>query len=271
MNRGARPLNDTMQDATRENVFYEQPLGERMRVLLRLEYLLSRARRHAGSPDSWDSRTALEAIIEVLAVTGRSDVKKELIKELERHAVTLEGLARNPKVDPVRLEEALSRVRPRLESLHANGSTLGQELRDDELLGAVRQRSSIPAGTCAFDLPALHFWLERPVEERTRDLAGWLASLDTLSGSVSLCLSLVRDSALVTRETAHGGFFQRELDRSKPCHMIRVCVPTREPTYPEISAGKHRFTVRFMRPIDTASRPAQTDEDVDFELHRCVF
>ena len=45
--------------------------------------------------------------------------------------------------------------------------------------------------------------LERPVEERTRDLAGWLDSLDTLSGSVSLCLSLVRDSALVTRETAH--------------------------------------------------------------------
>ncbi len=259
-----------MSLADTELVYYEQPLSERMRAFLRLEYLFARARFQLGCDDPFCSRATLETIIDILALIGRSDLKKELIKELERHASTLEGLARNPKVDAQRLEAILVRLRGLLAELRASESAPGQELRHNELLGAVRQRSSIPAGTCDFDLPAYHFWLRGSAEQRAADLKRWLGRFDTLRDAVTLCLSLVRDSATGTRETALAGFFQRTLDSAQPYQMLRVALPADAPWYPEISAGKHRFTIRFMHATTPEVRAVQAEQDVGFKLLCCV-
>lgn len=251
-------------------VVYEQPLNERMRSFLRLEHLFERARHQLTGEDIWSSRITVEALIDIMALVGRADLKAELIKELERHASTLEALARNPRVDPGRLNEILSTTRRLLQTLRSSDNAPGQELRNNELLSAVRQRNSIPAGTCDFDLPAYHFWLRGPPERRTSDLSRWLSTFDHLREAISLCLTLVRESATATRETAQGGFFQRTLDSSSPCQMVRVAIPADSAWYPEISAGRHRFTVRFMYQENFETRPAQTEEDVEFDLLCCV-
>ena len=249
---------------------YEQPLSERIRTFLRLEHLFAKAEHALTSIDPWSSRATLEAIIDIMAVVSRADLKKEIIKELERHAATLQGLSRNPNVDPVRLQDVLDAVKSQLTSLRNDENSWGQELRDDDLLSAVRQRSTITAGTCNFDLPALHYWLQAPPDQRVNDLRHWLRSFDLLNSSVSLCLKLVRESSIATREVAQSGFFQRTLETSTPCQMIRVGLLDDMRCFPEISAGKHRFTVRFMQPTTTNDRPSQTESDVEFDLHCCV-
>lgn len=249
---------------------YEQPLSERIRTFLRLEYLFDKAEHALTSIDPWSSRATLESVIDIMAVVGRADLKKEIIKELERHATTLQGLARNPNVDPSRLSEVLDAVKGQLTSLRTDENSWGQELRDDELLSTVRQRSSITAGTCNFDLPALHYWLQASADQRVNDLKRWLSGFDLLNSSVSLCLKLVRESAIATHEVAQAGFFQRTLETATPCQMIRVCLAGDARCYPEISAGKHRFTVRFMQLKDTHDRPVQLADDISFDLHCCV-
>jgi cell division protein ZapD len=258
-----------MSEPVDRRVYYEQPLNERIRAFLRLEHLFGRAARAVDDPDPWASRITVESIIDVMALVGRSDLKKELVKELERHAATLTALARNPRVDPGRLETVLARLQDLLEPLRASDNALGQELRGHELLAAVRQRNAIPAGTCDFDLPVFHYWLERPPERRAEDLRRWLGSFDSLRDAVGLCLWLTRDSAEATREIADAGFFQRSLETSTPCQMLRVSVPASLELFPEISAGKHRFTVRFMVPGEGDARPVQSEEDVPFELLCC--
>ena len=259
-----------MPPADTELVYYEQPLSERMRAFLRLEYLFARARFQLSDDNPFCSRGTLETIMEILALIGRSDLKKELIKELERDAATLEGLARNPNVDAKRLEVILDRLRTLLAELRASESAPAQELRHNELLSAVRQRSAIPAGTCDFDLPAYHFWLRGSAEQRAADLTRWLSRFDTLRDAITLSLGLVRDSSTGTRENAPAGFFQRTLDTSQPYQMLRVALPADAPWYPEISAGKHRFTIRFMRASNPEARAVQAEEDVGFRLLCCV-
>ncbi len=259
-----------MLDPEAVRVIYEQPLSERIRSFLRLEHLFARAAHEADRSDPWASQVLLECIIDVLAVVGRSDVKKELIKEIERHAAILDGLADNPQVDQARLSQVLEEVRSMISSLHAAASLTGAGLLDDELFCSVRQRSSIPAGTCDFDLPGYHFWLSGSRERRRRDVARWLACFDTLRAAIELSLRLVRDSAVSTRETAVAGFYQRTLEQSSPCQLVRVSIPRDVTWYPEISGGRHRFTVRFMTPGDGPRRPAQSREDIEFDLLRCV-
>jgi cell division protein ZapD len=232
--------------------------------------LFDKAEHALTSIDPWSSRATLESVIDIMAVVSRADLKKEIIKELERHATTLQGLARNPNVDPSRLKDVLDAVKGQLGNLRTDENSWGQELRDDELLSTVRQRSTITAGTCNFDLPALHYWLQASADQRVNDLKKWLSSFDLLNSSVSLCLKLVRESSIATHEVAQSGFFQRTLETSTPCQMIRVCLANDARCYPEISAGKHRFTVRFMQLKETHDRPAQLSEDVEFDLHCCV-
>ncbi len=259
-----------MQDSSSGPIIYEQPLSERIRTFLRLEFLFRRGRFLLQQESPWASRLTFEVIIDVMAVLGRADLKKEIIKELERHSATLYALSRNPKVAQERLQEVRDEVHSMLQALHGYETAPGNELRHNELLNAVRQRSSIPAGTCDFDLPAFHYWLERPGGQRLRDLNDWISTFSPFESSVGLCLRIVRESAAATREVANGGFFQRNLGSSTPCQMIRVALARNVALYPEISAGKQRFAIRFLHPGGASSRPSQTDEDVEFNLLCCV-
>ena len=249
---------------------FEQPLNERMRSFLRLEYLYRRFDFQVAATDQYAHRGALEALIEIIALLGRADMKNEFIKELERHAQTMEALQANPRVDSTRLTTILAQVRTLLVTLRSLASGFGYELRNHDLISTVKQRSSIPAGTCDFDVPTLHNWLSRPAEHRERELRDWLQSFGLVRDCVDLCLALVRESADATTESAPSGLFQRQLEGNTPCQLVQVRVATAEQCYTEISAGKHRFTVRFMQHKNPQSRPIQVVRDIGFELSCCM-
>ena len=251
-------------------ISFEQPLSERVRTMLRLEFLFSRAHEALGGAGIWSSRTAVECLIDVMSVLGRTDLKKELIKELERHAMTLDSLARNPNVDPQRLQDIQQRVAQFLNRLKASELGFGHALRYNDMFNSVRQRSSIPAGTCDFDLPAYHHWLKSDPQQCRTELMEWIGHFDLLHEATELCLNLVRESGVSSTEQALGGMFQRTLETTTPCQMIRVRIPDDVMMFPEISAGRHRFTVRFMRQPDPAERATQVQTDVDFQLVCCV-
>jgi cell division protein ZapD len=250
--------------------FYEQPLNERMRAFLRLEHLFRGIEAQIGSADKWASRGALEGIIELTALLTRAEIKSELIKELERNAQTLEALAKDPRVDGTALTDTLDDIRTILTALRMQDGAFGHELRNNDLVNTVRQRTSIPAGTCDFDVPMLHYWLSKGDSERESDLRRWFASFTLIREAVELSLSLVRRSASATLEQAQTGFFQKTLDPNVPCQLVRVAVPADSGCFTEISAGKHRFTVRFIAHERADDRPRQIDSDIQFELHCCM-
>nr|VFK58823.1 MAG: cell division protein ZapD [Candidatus Kentron sp. UNK]VFK68588.1 MAG: cell division protein ZapD [Candidatus Kentron sp. UNK] len=252
-------------------VFYEHPLNERMRAFLRLEYLFQRFEHQIShGDDAWFSRIALESIIDVLTILGRLDLKAELLKELERQAATFEGLTHNPNVDADRLTSILSTIKKFQGMLHSLELLPSAELQRNVLLNAVRQRNGIPAGTCGFDLPGFYYWLQGSSAQRKNDLLAWYSTFDVVRESISLCLRLLRESAVVTQERAVAGFFQRTLEKGLPLQIVRVDLPEGAPWYPEISAGRHRFTIRFMRGVAMEDRPTQTEKDVEFRLLYCV-
>ncbi len=252
-----------------DTVIYEQPLNERMRSLLRIEYLLDRIHARIDVPDQWSNRSTLESILETQALLSRSDLKTEFIKELERHASTLAALYQNPGVDPARLNTVHSQVQGLLQSLRSRENGLAQPLKNSELLNTVCQRISIPAGTCDFDLPTYHFWLQTPAAQRLADLHEWASSFDEIDQVVKLCLKLTRESAEASHESALEGFFQRNLDHTSPCQLIRVQLPAGVPWFPEISAGRHRLSIRMLSQDSANERPTQISENVDFGLHCC--
>jgi cell division protein ZapD len=251
-------------------VRYEQPLSERIRTFLRLEHLFTVIEANVAATADLASRAAIAAMIDVTDLLGRSDIKAELMKELDRQATVLAALKRNPKVDLGRLDDALVRLDAIMAKLRAPDYQPGTSLRRDELVGTIRQRISIPGGTCNFDLPGYHYWLALPASTRIEQLQRWCADLKALGEAVDLALMIIRGSATPTQEVATAGFFQQALDPNLHCQLVRVGLSRMASCFPEISAGKHRFTVRFLEQVNTQQRPTQSAANVEFLLERCI-
>ena len=251
-------------------VIYEQPLNERMRVLLRLEHLFDQAHRNLQGSSEWDSRAAILALLDLVSIFERTEIKADIIKELDRNNSTLTKLKEVQGVDVGRLEEILNELVVLGKGLVALQGPVGRSLRSSEFLSAILQRTSIPGGTCDFDLPLLHFWLKRPLEQRQAALNQWFEVFEPIPQAVKTVLSLVRQATSMCAKTATGGFYQQSLDtNSIPGQLVRVVLPADSPYYAEISGGKHRFTIRFMEP-NYVERPAQTGDDVEFGLSCCT-
>src|SRR5512146_106560 len=136
-----------------EWLIYEQPLNERVRTFLRLEFLLEQAAHHTGLSSMWDSRAALVAILEIGSLLTRGDVRTEVLKELERCATLLQRLKGSPDVDGSRLQTVLTDIDRLRHEMDGDGRPLGVCLKESEFLNAIRNRLAIPGGTCQFDLP----------------------------------------------------------------------------------------------------------------------
>ncbi|MBK5966849.1 cell division protein ZapD [Thiocystis minor] len=251
------------------SIIFEYPLNERIRTFLRLEHLFERLQHFADQFDPSATRVAIEALLEIAAITARSDIKNEILKELDRHLGTLSRLADKPGVDPNALAQVLGDLDDAVDGVQGMNSPIGQTAREDEFLKAIAQRSSIPGGTCSFDLPHYHYWLIQPPERRQARFDHWRHDLTPAIGAIQIALSLVRGSASPRRTLAEGGFFHEALNPEAPAQMLRVGLDASEASYPEISGHKNRFSIRFMA-VESSGRPSQRSDDVSFKLTCCV-
>lgn len=239
-------------------------------MLLRLEFLFDQINYAASGTMPWDSRLGLQGLFEILNLTARNELKSELLKELDRHITNLNRLRQSRGVNANALGTILEEIDTVIDRVYGQDTLALEEVRQNEFLNAIRQRSSIPGGTCRFDLPSLHHWLQNDSAERNLCLQDWVRPFEPMQEAVRLILRLVRTSAIPSDEVAVGGFFQKTLDSSAPSQMVRVVLPVERGLFPEISGGKHRFSIRFMQQPNPQERASLSTEDISFQLACCV-
>jgi cell division protein ZapD len=257
-------------DAAARVVAYEQPLNERMRNFLRLDFVYQQAVVHHTRPDPWSTRAAVDALLEILAITQRGDIRSEVLKELERQTNQLSAFASRPGVDTTRLRVLLTKLNRMRDELSSVGALFMQKLRDSEFLNSIKHRSTIPGGTCEFDLPDYTHWLNQSDEVRGADFAHWLAVIRPLGDAISELLWMTREQAKSRREVASNGVYHLTLERDVPVQLIRILLPQGTDMYPEISGSHYRVSVRFLAWQDANTHPVQMTGEVPFMLALCT-
>lgn len=231
---------------------YEYPLNERSRVLLRLEYIFARAQHHLSAETTWGTQTAIDSLVSCVNVFSRTDLKSELLKELERNLTILRKQARASDSNPPELEQNMLALETAQKSLLQLTKPIGAEVREDDFFKTIMQRSAIPGGTCSFDLPQFHLWLTQPSEVRLQALEGWFAEFLPVRTTVSLLLSLYRAKYLFQTLTAEHGNHQQNLDPSQSTQFVYLEIADGLNIFPEVSGNKHRINIRF-RSLDPLS------------------
>ena len=268
------PLNQIAQNPPRffrlssRLITYEYPLNERIRTLLRLEDLFERSRHFIARTDPHDHHMALVTLFEILEVVSRADLKSDLLQELERQKQVLLGFRNNPDIAQDALASVLRDIEQAAGALFSMTGRIGQYLRENDWLMAIKQRTAIPGGACEFDLPSYHYWLHRPAEERTGQLAAWTGPLYPLRDGTAIILRILRESGRPQSVTAPQGMYQ-QMQGGKSAQMLRLRLDPTAPCVPEISANKYVLNIRFLSQNGEDARTRTADWDVPFELTFC--
>lgn len=249
-------------------IHYEYPLSERIRTLLRLEDLFERYGAYATSPDPYVHHAAVLTLFELVEVAARADLKSDLLQELDRQKSVLTALRGNPLVQDNTLESVLTEIKAAHLGIYQLPGKVGQHVREDDWLMAIKQRAAIPGGVCEFDLPSYHYWRHKPVEERVHQLRRWLEPFLPIRGAVDIVLGLLRDSGQPEVQHARNGQYQRMLESRNP-QLIRITLADNLPCVPEISANKYMINIRFMYAEAGQARTC-TDQLIDFDLTFCT-
>jgi len=276
--------NLTYTNTDMTSVLYEHPLNERIRNYLKLEQLVAQvnicvpinetsAEGKIGNLTESDSANCniitnqyvfFNALFAIIDTLERSDIRGELIKDLEKLEQNLVVWSKSPNIDNSALENNLSETVKLVANLRANTPTWWQ-LKEDKLLASLKQRFAIQGGNSSFDLPQLHFWLHQPSEKTNQDIIQWLDLLSDVSRALTLVLKFIRQRASFEEIETDSGFYQ---DNGEGLLLLRIKLLSSAQYYPTISGNKFRYSIRFMLPCQHTGR-RYSNQATKFQLARC--
>ena len=248
---------------------YEYPFNERIRTYLRLQHLFDRLGSLIAREDAADHHFALLTLFEILEVAGRSELKGEVLKDLERQKQMFQAYRGNPAISEKVLDQVIAQLDRHFVSLNELSGKFGHSLQEHEFLNALRSRFVIPGGCCEFDLPGYHAWQHRSAAARSEDLQRWTAGFAPLAQATRMLLQLLRESGVRQKVMATAGQLQQNLPQGRTYQLLRLHMDAELGFVPEISCNRLLVVIRMMRQ-EPDGRLVATTEDVPFEMSLCA-
>lgn len=251
-------------------IIYEQPLNETMRLALRLEYLLNELYTHRHISTPANHHLAMTALLKIVNVMDRPDLKAKLIQALTQQTLVLTQLEKSPQVDELKLQRLLSHVSQLIEQLHAVSGRMEGALREHAFLNQIRMHLSNPVGPCYFTTPAYAVWLKQTDQRKEADLDYWTKTLNLLNDVIQTFLTITREFEQTQSAVAQQGIYQQSFDPHTPYQLVRLGLSAEQQTYPEISISKHRMIIRFLLlPSADTQTTIDNTADIPFTVHYC--
>ena len=100
-------------------ILYEYPFNERIRTYLRLQQLFDRLGQLMPRPDAMDHHFALTTLFEVMEVASRSELKSDVLKDLERQKQIYNSYRGNPAISEKALDGVIAQLDTHFEALNA--------------------------------------------------------------------------------------------------------------------------------------------------------
>jgi cell division protein ZapD len=242
---------------------YEEPVQEKIRKFIKIEFLLNKIHYFKGKDDKSENYIALLALCELYEVLSRSDIKSELIREIENQSAYLEKVKKIPQADHSKLSSVLEKQNQLLKLIYSIEVNYLEHLEHDVFFKTVLKNCFTQLQPASID-----FWLSRDILNRETQIDLWLEPLMFIKRSIDFILEIIRKSGRFEDRMAVKGFFIEKLDPARNILLIRVTLTSDLYYYPQISVGKQRLTIMFMTK-DDKNNLVPYQEDLNFILTTC--
>ena len=251
-----------------EQGVYELPLNERLRTFMRIEFLYARLRYFSSDlKDSWETRTVIHTILEIYSILSRTDVRREVLADLDRYIMQMQRFQSVPDADSNTVTNILEDLELIKEEVVDIGTDYLAPLRTDEFLASLLHRHTLPGGKAEFDLPKYKFFLEGDKRLVSKKITTWFDIVRPISEGIDKLMWIIRESSEPIATIAVGGQYNHQIERRTQISLVRIFLKNKK-IFPEISGGKHLIAVRFFENTGDDNYQ-QYQENVDFKISLC--
>ena len=250
-----------------EQGIYELPLNERLRTFMRIEFLYLRLNNFSNSKDHWQIRTTIHTLLEIYTILARTDVRREVLADLDRYIIQMQRFQSMPDADNEMVTNLLEDLNAIKEKMIQLGTGYLNPLRDDDYISALLHRHTLPGGKAEFDMPRYKFWLEGDSKTVNDDLNEWINVIKPICAGIERLMWIIRESSEPIGTVASSGQYNHQIGKTAQISLIRVFLDNVN-VYPEISGGRHMIAIRFLERNDDGQFK-QTEENIDFKLSLC--
>lgn len=245
-------------------VLFEHPLNERIRNYLKLEQLFKYLNVSSSGDISASHISYFNALFSIIDALERNDIRGDLIKELEKLEQHLVVWSQAPDIDTSLLEDNLKQTVSLLCELKKTKQKW-LDYREIKFLTGLKQRFAMQGGTCAFDLPQLHFWLSQDTSILENEMKSWIELFSPIYNSLFLTLKFIRLRGDFININTDNGFYQ---DSGENLLLLRIKTPEGANFYPTVSGNKFRYSIRFVIPCNEMGR-RYLNQPTHFQLASC--
>ena len=205
---------------------YEQPIDERIRKFLRLENIYMKINNHMDIDSKYDAYSTLLNISELFINLTRSEIKRDLISEIETQKTRYQEYIKLDGADKIKLNSIMEKQNAILKTLHDLEANYLNVLKNDELLQTIIKHINT---SCA----DLDYWLSRDHDFRKNQINLWLELIKPIENSIFFCLDLLRKSSETVEITAKDGMYLFKMDIEKKIRLLRVTMKTDNYFFPQ--------------------------------------
>lgn len=229
------------------------------KIALRLESLYYTVQQAHEEVHPVIHHYALKNLIEILNLVEKPELKSRFLKELMRieHAL----IKANTRIS----SELLARLHMQIQVLTHFVGLFGNSIHNNPFLQSIKQTQQNQLFDCDCHSPQLLLWLESKPELRQNDLIKWLETLNPLLATISIYLSLLRDTAEFNEIEMLNGYYQRPLPAKTSCHLILLRIEKSFGIVPRMQLGHHGLSLRLCE-ISTMREVRETEAKLNLAL-----
>jgi cell division protein ZapD len=228
---------------------YEFPLNERIRKFLRIEEIFKRMDALISIKEQYSDYSCFDTYFYIIATASRSDLKVELIQEIEKQRLKFNSKIKTKK--NILFYQKLNKIR-----LHLEQSKIvsGYNFGGNKFLHELRTRSAAPFGIVVTDFPDFQFWLETTSPaERKFYFQNIIKEFLPIRNAVQNLLQLLRINVANKQMETKTGAVQYKLDPLFKNDLVIITLNESSRVFPSISSNKYAVNVHFKS--ITASAP----------------
>lgn len=220
-------------------IVYQLAVNSLSKIALRLERLFLAIEQSCQEKSPIIHHYALKSIIEIIKLVEKPELKSRFVKELMRieHAVN--------KSQTQISDASYARLFIQVQMLSHIAGRFGDTIHQDPFLQSIRLAQSAHPSDCELHAPQLLFWLESPTQTRQEQLLTWVHSLQVLRDTVTIYLSLLRDTARFEPIELINGFYQCSLPTRSEHQLIMLSMLREDNIVPKIQIGHHGLSIRL--------------------------
>ncbi len=242
---------------------YEEPVHERIRKFIKLELLFNKIIYFKDKDYKYENYSALATFSELYEILVRSDIKSELIRELENQNTIFTKIKDMPGADNQKLTSILEKQEMLLKLLYEVSSNYLDYLEHDILFKEINKNYH-----SKLNPTSIEFWLSRDIAFRNDQIQKWLEPILFIKKSIDFILEIIRKSGKPEDRLAEKGFFIEKINQNRSMLLLRITLTSDLYYFPKISLGKQRINIMFMTK-DDQNNFIQYQEDVSFLLTLC--